>query len=567
MDVRTYLETKGFEFEEKQRPSGLNAIMICPFCGGGNSHEKTFAINLETGAYNCPRQNHCGASGSFYQFQKELGDKPEKNLFYKPKLTTSKAFIRPKVSQITLSDKNKKYLTSDRKFTEKSISDFMLFNGKSDEICFPYYKDNQIVNIKHRTREKKLWQEGNAETCLYNHDSLKSSEPLIITEGEIDCITLIQYGFSNVASIPSGVNDHRWIEGEWDFLESFKSIFLCMDNDQAGQRCAESLVVRLGRWRCSNVIFPYKDANECLQKNVPLKIIEGCFKNAKEFPPATLKNAFDFYEEVFDMFEHPENYRGVSTGFPGLDFYLQGWRKGEITIWSGRNGSGKSTVLNQVCLNLASQKLKTCIASLELKPARYLKWMTCQATGKEKPTGEEILSTFTWLSQFVLILNSTETTSQIEIFDAFEYAARRNGVEFFIIDSLMKINLPGAEKDKYEAQKEFMNKVCAFVKDFNCHCHIVAHPRKGNSDSERLDKVDIAGSGDITNMADNVVFMWRPDEEDKKNTDPDGMMHIKKNREFGETGGVRLYFDKKTKRFRCVDQQVDYYISNNDIPF
>jgi len=566
MDVRSYLNNKGFEFKEVTRPSGPNAVMICPFCEGGKSHEESFAVNLDTGAYNCARKNHCGKSGSFYQLQKDLGDNPQKDLFYKPKLVTVKKFIEPKISQVLLSQQNKKYLIG-RGLTEKIIADFKLINGQKDEICFPYYKGGKLVNIKHRTREKHFWQEQGAEPCFYNRDSVKSGEPLIITEGEIDCITLVQYGFSNIVSIPCGVNDFRWVENEWDLIDQFKNIYICMDSDSAGQKAAESMVVRFGRWRCSNVIFPFKDANECLQQNITLDRMKESFRNAQEFPPSTLKNAGQFFEEVLDMFEHPENYRGVNTGFPGLDHFIQGWRKGEITVWSGRNGSGKSTILNQVCLSLASQKLKTCIASLELRPPRYLKWMVCQATGKDKPTPEEVVKTFAWLSQYVLILNSTQETSQLEIFDAFEYAARRNGVEFFIVDSLMRINLPGADKDKYEAQKEFMNRVCDFSKNFDCHCHIVAHPRKGGSDSDRLDKVDISGSGDITNLADNVLIMWRPDEDEKKENDPDGILYVKKNREFGEDGGVRLYFDKKSKRFRCIDQHITYYLNDEDIPF
>lgn len=466
------------------------------------------------------------------------------------------------MSSSSLSEHNLAYLHK-RGFSDEIIKQFGLFNGIKGEICIPYFKNGQMINVKHLDDkrpvggERSLWQESDAETCLLNRDSI-TGDTLIITEGEFDCMSLVQYGFTNVTSLPSGVKDHRWIESDWDFIEKFKTIILCMDNDKAGHEAIDYLVARLGRWRCKSVTFAYKDANDCLINSVSKEKMSECFQNAQEFPPNTLKTAGSFYEEVADMFLDPDRYKGQDTGFPGLNHYLRGWRKGECTIWSGRDGSGKSTILNEVVLFNASQRIKSCIASLELRPARYLKWALSQAWGKEYLTVDEVARAFEWIDQWVYILNSSETIQPDEIFNVFEYAARRHGVEHFIIDSLMRVDLPG--QDEYKAQKDFVTRIMTFVKKYQVHCHLVAHPRKAANDNDKPGKVDIKGASDISYLADNVLSMWRQDPEEKKDNDPDGVLYVRKNREFGELGGVRLYFDKDSRRFRCQGQEIDFYL-------
>jgi len=557
MKVKQYLLDKGFEFKEVSRPSGINAIMLCPFCHGGDKGEKTFAINLESGAWNCMRLNNCGLTGSFYNLQRKLGDQP---VFLKTNTSIQpKVYSRPTPKPLPINQTAMQFLQH-RGFTKETLSKFKIFLNKKNEIGLPFYKNKALVNVKYRTLDKKFWQEKNAEPCLFNRDSI-IGKTLIITEGEFDCMALDQYGFMGVTSLPSGVNDHRWIENEWNFLEQFEDIYLCMDDDAAGHNAVSVLIPRLGNWRCKSVAFPHKDALDCLKNKVPKKNMQDCFDTATEYPPNTIAAASDYYEEVVDLFENPNILDGTPTGFPGIDFFLKGWRAGELTIWSGQNGSGKTTMLNQVFLNLTSLNIKTCIASLELRPARYLRWAVCQALGKRHPTTAEINSVFEWLYEKMYILDVSEEIESGHIFDVFEYAVRKYGVKHFVVDSLMRVKL--SQHDEYAAQKEFVSKLLTFTRKYRVHCHLVAHPRKTASDRDKPDKVDIKGSSDITNLADNVLVLWRPPDENKSEQDPDAILFIKKNREFGEIGGVKLFFDKSTKRLSCKDQEINFYFNTN----
>jgi twinkle protein len=235
---------------------------------------------------------------------------------------------------------------------------------------------------------------------------------------------------------------------------------------------------------------------------------------AEDFTPDMLASPDDFTDDIIDSFNNPDRDKGTPTGLDNLDRILGGWRESELTIWSGRNSAGKSTLLNQVFLRLAESNIKGCIASFEMPVVRYLGWMARQYTGKAYPENWQVKEFTSWLSGKTYILNSLDSLTPAVILDTFEYASRRYGVKHFLIDSLMKVSFPG--KEELKEHKLFINQLTSFAHKFKCHVHLVAHPRKGGRDSDRPGKVDIMGTGDITNLADNVLIMHRPDEEEKE---------------------------------------------------
>jgi len=563
MKVIEYLNLKSFEYETRDRPSGQNYIMVCPFCDGGKEKEKSFAINANSGLWNCLRLNNCGKSGTFFQLQEQLGDKPNPIDPFIKKQEKNKEYVVPKVIKLPLSKTSIEYLIEIRKLTEDTANKFKLFEDLKGRICFPYYKNNIIVNIKARSKyiKKDMKQRSKAEPTLFNRDNVKinadkNNNLLIIVEGEYDCMALTQYGVENVTSVPNGVLDLRWIENEWDFLEKFNEIYLIMDNDVAGQNAIKPLVNRLGIWRCKSVRLPYKDANECLINNVSNEEIAHCFENAEEFAPNEIKSAGEYCKEVIDIFKNPDKYKGWDTGFPELTKIIKGFRKGEVTEWSGQGHSGKSTILNQAILYSGSIGIKCCIASLELRPARYLKWAIEQTLGKNDPTEDEIIKCFEWIDSWLYILNIEGTTYGNKIFELFEYTARKYGTEIFVIDSLMKIRLKG--QDNSISKIQFIDDLTVFAKKFDVHCHLVAHSRKQEGDQSKPDKSAVKGEVEITDLVDNVFIMWRNPDRGKSDLEDneryDALLIIVKNREFGDIGIVKLYFDPKSRRFSCYGQ-------------
>jgi twinkle protein len=310
---------------------------------------------------------------------------------------------------------------------------------------------------------------------------------------------------------------------------------------------------KLGEWKCKKAILPFKDANECLINGVPREEIQRCIDNARDFTPCDIVSPIHFLDKIQRLFAIGSGMFGVKTAWGSLDNLLKGWRDGELTIWSGRNGSGKSTILNQHLLNMADKGIKTCVYSGEMPPERYLRWAVIQHTENNAPPPSKIEASIKWMDGKVFILNFTSGIKPEYLFSMFEYAARRYDAKHFIIDSLMKISLGG--EDDYGKQKEFIDNLTSFVKKHSVHVHLVAHPRKTVTDKDEPGKVDIKGSSHITDLADNVIVLYRTEQDIKEKTKAKGksisdmQLYVKKNREFGIEGKIHMYFNEHTKKF------------------
>jgi twinkle protein len=556
MTIQEYLKKKGFEF----RRAGEQAIFNCPFC---EDTEHKFAISLVSGLWQCFHKNKCGLSGNFYDLQKKLNDTPQK-------ISNSGSFVGKKKKEYTVPSQDIPQMPDDlvgvynylkgRGFSDETIKHFRT-GAEKDTVIFPYFKNGVIVNKKYRniTNKKDMRQEKDAEAVLFNRDNI-ASNTLILTEGEMDTYALHEYGVE-ATSVPSGCTGLNWVDNEWDYLETFKRIVICFDMDDAGHRGAMALASRLGLWRCSIVELPYKDVNECLLKKVSTDEIIKCLINAKELTPETVVSPKTFVDRVKYLFEMGSSLFGVPTIWPELTDKLKGWRGGEVTIWSGRNGAGKSTILNQIFIDLAERGEKICIYSGEMSPDRYLRWAVVQYLECPEPRQEDIESALDWMDEKVYILDITSTIEVDKLLADFEYAARRYGVKHFIIDSLMKVKLNLA--DEYNEQQRFVSRLTDFVKVFDAHVHLVAHPRKTATDRDEPGKVDVKGSSHITDLAHNVIIIYRIDEEAKDKSAKkfsqaaDAYLYIKKNREFGIEGRVLLSFDTNTKLYTTPGMHIE----------
>lgn len=541
--ISAYLTRHGWQGKRR----GDQAIMNCPQCG---DTESKFAVSLTTGAFNCLHLNSCGIKGSFNQLRAIYGDRPINQKRDRFLNTSKKTYTKPKTEIKKPTSPVTEYLRK-RGFTEDTLSHFGIGAYDDDTAMLPYYRNGELINVKYRsiTDKKKMRTEKDAEPILFNRDQIYSNT-LIITEGEYDAMALYRYGMDAV-SVPMGAKNYQWIDQEWEYLETFEEIYICFDMDSAGQEAAREVAQKLGLWRCRIVQLPAKDVNECLLKGMS---IAPCFDEAKAIAPDTLVTPTHFEEQVQELFRQGANLFGTPTAWQKLTDKLKGWRGGEVTIWSGRNGSGKSTILNQHILDMGQKGVKSCIFSGEMPPARYLRWAIVQHRENDAPTPNAISASLHWMDGKIYILNITGGVTPEKLLSDFEYAARRFDVKHFIIDSLMKVSLD--LRDEYNAQKDFMSALCDFVQKFDVHVHLVAHPRKTQSDDDEPGKVDIKGTSHLTDLAHNVLVLNRSSDESKENTKKKGkvpsdmQIYIKKNREFGIEGKVHMFFNERTKRYR-----------------
>jgi twinkle protein len=376
---------------------------------------------------------------------------------------------------------------------------------------FPYLRDGVYVNGKYRNPadKKGMQQEKDAEPCLFGwHLIDPKARTVVIAEGEVDAMTLHQVGLPAL-SVNAGAGNHQWIENDWDRLERFSDILVCFDNDEAGDKGAAEVINRLGLERCKRMRVGAKDANQWLQDGATPEQFREAAKTAKSMDPDELRSAADFMNRVKAMFypAHDAPLNPVLQLDQRFDWFE--FRPGELTVWTGFNGHGKSLLLSQAQLGLMSQGARFVVFSGEMTPEYLLKRMVKQATGIDRPTMPYIDAVGEWLRDRCWIFNLTGSAGLKRLIEVFTYAHKRYGVSHVVIDSLMMTDVPEDGPGAMTAQKEAIRSLCDFAKRTGVHVHLVAHPRKGKDESTGPGKMDVAGSGKITDGADNVFTVWR----------------------------------------------------------
>lgn len=385
-------------------------------------------------------------------------------------------------------------------------------------IVLPSFRNGELVFVKYlhvqrKDGKKLILAEPGCQPVLFGWQAVPdNARVLILVEGEIDCMSMWQllqsHGYA-VLSVPFGggkAGKQQWIETEFPNLERFEEIILALDPDEEGQRAVEEIIKRLGRHRCRIATLPFKDANECLQQGVTYEQMTAIITNAASLDPSELKAPTVWTDAVIEEFYPPG---GEPPGF------LLPWKmrkrqvrfqRGEVTVFTGMNGHGKTLVVLQIMISAMSQGERTCVGSFEIHPRKTLYRMVRQALGKEQPGQEEVRECLEWFDGKLWIFDVLGTANTSRILEVFRYAYRRYGVTSFVIDSLLKC---GISPEDYVAQKRFLDQLNDFVNETSTHVVLIAHARKAENETTPPGKFDVKGSGDITDLASNVWSCWR----------------------------------------------------------
>lgn len=450
-----------------------------------------------------------------------------------------KSFVRPSRPQgmTRLKQSGLDWLRG-RGIEDRTIEAFRLgevSRGGKDYVVFPYLRGEDLVNAKWRNPADKrdMRQERDAEPCLFGwHLVDEKSRSVVITEGEIDAMTLWQAGLQAL-SCNAGAGNHQWIENDWERLQRFSDIVLAYDNDESGQKGVQEVAARLGIERCRFAKFPTKDANEWLQQGACGEDFFNAIQDAKSIDPPELASIADFFGGVKSLF-YPtvSDVRVPVLRMAGRELEWFEFRRGEVTVWTGINGHGKSLMLNQVQLGLMEQGERVMVFSGEMSPVRQGKRLVKQATGLDRPTPGYIDAVGEWARDRMWLFALEGSAKLDRLLEVFEYGHKRYGFTQYVIDSLMMTDVPEDGPGSLSAQKTAIQKVSTFAKRVRGHVHLVAHPRKARDESAPPGKLDVGGSGRITDAADNVVSVWSARKEDDEIDDgkPDALFELLKQR-------------------------------------
>lgn len=300
------------------------------------------------------------------------------------------------------------------------------------------------------------------------------------------------------------------------FDESHKGKDAClfqMANGAIGYKCLHNScssykwqdVRKLYEPSAYDVKYDYRNQRDVV-KYVPIAPQSETQKNGKKF--LSLKEI-----------ENVDRSKIVSipSGLHKIDRKIIGFNKGEISMWSGKNGSAKSTILNQVCVNAVQNGFNVLIFSGELTPQRVKTWTQLQCAGRlyTKPTDYENLYFVpnnigemidNWLNDKFIIYNNRYGTEYKQLIEDIRDYVMKNNIDMVVLDNIMTIDFELVSGDKYDKQKNAILGIHRLAEELNIHIHIVAHPRKSLL---FLRKDDISGSSDLTNVVENVFICHR----------------------------------------------------------
>ena len=522
-------------------------------------------------------------------------------------IKTKREYKYPKEETNTDRSKVEQYLAL-RCISKETLDYCDIRQDSHGNIVFNYYDTNDVLTmVKYRPARKlnkgeiKCWCQKGADTTplLFNINRIDPTQPLLICEGELDCLSAIEAGFKNAVSVPFGAVNESWVEENWDFLEQFNKIIVWTDADEAGRKMKKNIIPRLGRWRCYEVEAPteiekdgkivyVKDINEVLYYYGKDKVIE-CINNAKEMPITDVVDLYDIQE--FDL----ETAEGVFSGFEEIDKWIYKFFFGCINIITGINGSGKSVLINQMCIcEPLNQGYDVFVFSGEMTKPQLKKWIELQLAGRRhiqvenrhirkiKPEIRKQIRD--WYRGRIYVYDNDKDFTATSILNKMEELARKKGVKVFVLDNLMMIDLECNNENIWQKQKEFVIKLVNFAHKFNVLVHLVAHPRKVET-IRRLTKLDVGGSGDITNLAHYVMSIHRVTPKEKEGVknkkgeyvvqpvEYDCIIDLFKNRITGtQDKELGVYFDSPSYRLWSTKEELDKVFKwdknkyNDDLP-
>lgn len=225
------------------------------------------------------------------------------------------------------------------------------------------------------------------------------------------------------------------------------------------------------------------------------------------------------------------------------------FRPGEVTMWAGQNGHGKSQLTLQVALSLMGQFQTVCIASFEMKPITTLQRMARLYMGfnpydpnNHAGNGLDLINEqLSYFSDFgknkLWIYDQTNQVETQRVVGMVRYCAKELKLQHVVVDNLAKCI---RNEDDYNGQKAFIDDMMSIAKDYGIHIHIVHHLKKPPKETDRPDKSDVKGSGAIVDQIDNLFLVWRNKAKEDKvkagNTpdpnEPDQVLFCRKQRNY-----------------------------------
>lgn len=556
-------------------------FMYCPYCRGSEKDKKTFSINMVTGQFQCFR-GACGERGNMIRLARDFDFVLSNG--YDPSASTTKATFWRKFKKKEPKPKAVEYLESrgiSRAITEKY--NITCRNDNENILVFPFVNEFGMLqmikyrNIDPNNKGAKEWSHKGGVSILFGMDQCNfDNKTLIITEGQIDSLSVAECGFENAVSVPTGKNGFTWYPICFEFMHRFNEFIVFGDNEHGTITLLEEINARLKRSGIVKHVRPddyqgCKDANELLQKKGKEAVVFA-IENAVPVPNKRIKEVADIMAESLD--DKPK----FSTGFKSLDNVIGGgFYFKDLVILTGERGDGKSTMGSQFITHALAQGYKCFVYSGELSEGEFKNWMERQIAGPQYiqkkqedyfvgPVESARMSG--WMRHNLYLTNDdsgiNDEDDQQSLMEILDSAVYQYDCKVIMIDNLMTAIEDDMTSDLYRQQAKFIKGLVNFARLSETLILLIAHPRKNNGNNFSLDS--ISGSGNIPNLAHVVLRYFRPEKAEDGSTPCDRRISVLKNRHNGKLhSGIDLYYDGASKRISDRYNDFGWDLGWNDV--
>jgi twinkle protein len=561
----------------KLKKSGSDYVGNCPF---HNEKTPSFKIPVNGNFYKC---FGCGESGDVFSFVMKqtncnFNDAVEYVAkFYNFQLEKdSKEYIRPVQRLEKIHAQFIKYF-EDRGISNNTLLRFKISQSlewmpkaqkETNVVCFNYFRNDELINIKFRGPGKDFKLAKDAELIFYNLDAIKDTDTAVVVEGEIDAMSMYEAGIYNVVSVPNGTAPRGvmrlpYLDNCAEYFIDKKQIIIATDNDEVGQNLKDELSRRFGIEKCSFIEYPKdcKDANDVLIKH-GRDAVKAMVVNAIPFPIKGIVEKETLETELLELYENGYP-KGANIGIPTLDELIS-FMPGDFTTITGIPGSGKSEFTDWLMSKTSiNHGWKWAICSFENSPPVFHATKLIEKLS-EKPFNKtsmgiskfELEMVMDYLNDNFFFINTMEADITIDgILAKTAELVLRKGIKGLLIDpwNYIEHKVPNGQTET-QYISDVLSKIRMAARKLGIHIFLIAHPTKLQKDKstgkyEVPTMYSISGSANFFNKTDNGLTIYRDFETNVVTA------YVQKIRWWwlGKVGFTSFSFNTLTRQYQAID--------------
>jgi len=409
---------------------------------------------------------------------------------------------------------------------------------------------------------------------FYGQHLYSGGKRLVITEGEIDCLsvaTAMGDGKWPVVSLPNGAQSAEdTIKAQLEWLDTFDEIVLCFDQDEPGREALERALPLLPPGKAYVMTLPLKDANEVLlSPDHGTKAISDAFWNRAPWRPDGIVSGQDIELEALMSAVA----KGYDTRLPIFNMKYGGIRKREILLLTAGSGIGKSTLARELAYGLHQDHGLT-IGNVFLEESKEKTAQGYIAIDNNVPLGKlrtdpTILSKDQWaashekiVKQRMYFYDHFGSLESDRLLAKLRFMAVVLKCDFIMLDhiSIVVSGQEGSGEGERRDIDRLMTSLRSLVEETGVGIVAIVHLKqpegKPHEEGGRVTLSQLRGSGSLKQLSDGVAALERDQQGEKSHL---CLMRLLKNREFGDTGECdTLGYDKLTGRLEPTESQSDF---------